>query len=84
MFVLNAYFCRELRFVAIFTLQTQIFTQKYRSWLKFYSEFLRKKLAAEGSVLNYDVIIQKEDNFTDQHDASNGHLHHIISSEHTC
>ena len=32
-----------------FTLQTQIFTQKYRSWLRFYSEFLRKKLAAEGS-----------------------------------
>ena len=29
-----------------FTLQTQIFTQKYRSWLRFYSEFLRKKLAA--------------------------------------
>ena len=25
-----------------FTLQTQIFTQKYRSWLRFYSEFLRK------------------------------------------
>ena len=34
-----------------FTLQTQIFTQKYRSWLRFYSEFLRKKLAAEGSAL---------------------------------
>ena len=33
-----------------FTLQTQIFTQKYRSWLRFYSEFLRKKLAAGGSV----------------------------------
>ena len=32
-----------------FTLQTQIFTQKYRSWLRFYSELLRKKLAAEGS-----------------------------------
>ena len=32
-----------------FTLQTQIFTQKYRSWLRFYSEFLRKKLAAEVS-----------------------------------
>ena len=32
-----------------FTLQTQIFTQKYRSWLRFYSEFLRKKLAAGGS-----------------------------------
>ena len=29
-----------------FTLQTQIFTQKYRSWLRFYSEFLRKNLAA--------------------------------------
>ena len=34
-----------------FTLQTQIFTQKYRSWLRFYSEFLRKKLAAEGSAM---------------------------------
>ena len=32
-----------------FTLQTQIFTQKYRSWLRFYSEFLRKKLAVGGS-----------------------------------
>ena len=29
-----------------FTLQTQIFTQKYRSWLRFYSEFLSKKLTA--------------------------------------
>ena len=35
--------CRE------FKLQTQIFTQKFRSWLRFYSEFLRKKLAAGGS-----------------------------------
>ena len=35
-----------------FTLQTQIFTQKYRSWLRFYSEFLRKKLAAGGSACN--------------------------------
>jgi len=34
-----------------FTLQTQIFTQKYRSWLRFYSEFLRKKLAVEVSNL---------------------------------
>ena len=32
-----------------FTLQTQIFTQKYRSWLRFYSQFLRKKLAVEVS-----------------------------------
>ena len=32
-----------------FTLQTQIFTQKYRSWLRFYPEFLRKKLAVEVS-----------------------------------
>ena len=45
MFVLNAYFCRELRFVAIL-----------RSKLRFLlrntdvdSEFLRKKLAAGGS-----------------------------------
>ena len=34
-----------------FTLQTQIFTQKYRSWLRFYSEFLRKKLAVEASAI---------------------------------
>ena len=32
-------------------LQTQIFTQKYRSWLRFYSEFLRKNLVAEVSGL---------------------------------
>ena len=32
-----------------FTLKTQIFTQKYRSWLIFYSEFLRKNLAGGGS-----------------------------------
>ena len=30
-------------------LQTQIFTQKYRSCLRLYSEFLRKKLVAGGS-----------------------------------
>ena len=35
-----------------FTLQTQIFTQKYRSWVRFYSEFLRKKFAAGGSDLD--------------------------------
>ena len=35
-----------------FMLQTQIFTQKYRSWLRFYSEFLRKNLVAGVSVLN--------------------------------
>ena len=35
------------------------------------------------TILNYDVIILQEDNFTDQHDASNGHLHHIIFSQHT-
>ena len=31
-----------------FTLQTQIFNQKYRSWLRFYSEFLRKKNCGWG------------------------------------
>ena len=36
-----------------FTLQTQIFTQKYRSWLRFYSEFLRKKLAVGASELKF-------------------------------
>ena len=36
-----------------FTLQTQIFTQKYRSWLRFYSEFLRKKLAVGGSAWDH-------------------------------
>ena len=29
-----------------FTLKTQIFTQKNESWIRFYSEFLSKKLAA--------------------------------------
>ena len=38
-----------------FTLQTQIFTQKYRSWLRFYSEFLRKKLAAEVSDIDCNL-----------------------------
>ena len=38
-----------------FTLQTQIFTQKYRSWLRFYSEFLRKKLAVGASDLRDDI-----------------------------
>ena len=33
-----------------FTFQSQIFTQKYSRWLRFYSEFLRKKLATGGSV----------------------------------
>ena len=32
-------------------LQTQIFTQKYRRWLRFYSEFLIKKLVAGVSGL---------------------------------
>ena len=41
-----------------FTLQTQIFTQKYRSWLRFYSEFLRKKLAAGGSACDCDYEMQ--------------------------
>ena len=36
-----------------FMLQTQIFTQKYKSWLRFYSEFLRKNLAAEVSGPEY-------------------------------
>ena len=57
MFVLNAYFCRELRFVAILR-STQIFTQKYRSWLRFYSEFLRKNWRLGALVImtmsNYD------------------------------
>ena len=51
MFVLNAYFCRELRFVAIL-----------RSKLRFLlrntgvdSEFLRKKLAVEGSGQDLNV-----------------------------
>ena len=43
--------CRDL------TLQTQIFTQKYRSWLRFYSGFLGKKLAAEGSGYNLTTIL---------------------------
>ena len=39
-----------------FMLQTQIFTQKYRSWLRFYSKFLMKKLAAEGSEWSLHLI----------------------------
>ena len=42
MFVLNAYFCRELKFVAILRSQTQIFTQKYRNWLRFIQNFWGK------------------------------------------
>ena len=42
-----------------YSLQTQIFTQKYRSWLRFYSEFLRKKLAAGGSGLETTTILHK-------------------------
>ena len=38
--------CRE------FTLHTQIFTQKHKSWLRFYSEFLRKKLGALLAILS--------------------------------
>ena len=45
MFVLNAYFKIKIKICRDFTLKTQIFTQKYRSWLIFYSEFLRKNLA---------------------------------------
>ena len=42
----------QIKICRDFTLQTQIFTQKYRSWLRFYSEFLRKKLAVGGSALD--------------------------------
>ena len=35
-------------------IKTQIFTQKYRSWLRFYSEFLRKNLVGGVSDLYYD------------------------------
>ena len=45
--VLFSWICRD------FTLQTQIFTQEYRSWLRFFSEFLRKNLAAEVSGPEY-------------------------------
>ena len=44
-----------------FTLQAQIFNQKYRSLLRFYSEFLRKNFVAEVSdslsVLSSDLTI---------------------------
>ena len=39
-----------------FTLQTQTFTQKCRSWPRFYSEFLRKKLAVGGSGWTWKLI----------------------------
>ena len=40
-----------------FTPETQIFTQKNESWLRFYSEFLSKKLAAEGSALTCEKSV---------------------------
>ena len=46
MFVLNAYFCRELRFVAILCSKLRFLLRN----TKVDPEFLRKKLAAEGSV----------------------------------
>ena len=55
MFVLNAYFCRELRFVASLGSKLRFFTQKYRSRLRFFSEFLRKELAGGGSVAESGV-----------------------------
>ena len=42
--------CRDFR------LQTQIFTQKYRSWLRFYSEYLSKNLAGGVSVLDCQFV----------------------------
>ena len=45
MFVLNAYFCRELRFVAILCSKLRFLLRN----TKVDPEFLRKKLAAEGS-----------------------------------
>ena len=40
-----------------FTLHTQIFTQKYRSWLRFFSEFLSKKLTAGGSAFDHCKVV---------------------------
>ena len=48
MFVLNAYFCRELRFVAILCSKLRFLLRN----TKVDPEFLRKKLAAEGSATN--------------------------------
>ena len=50
MFVLNAYFCRELRIVAILRSKLSLLLRNTGIDSDFYSEFLRKKLAAEGSV----------------------------------
>ena len=50
MFVLNAQFCHELRFVAILRSKLRFLLRNTGVDSDFYSEFLRKKLAAEGSV----------------------------------
>ena len=50
MFVLRAYFCRELRFVTILRSKLRFLFRNTGVDSRFYSEFLRKKLAVEVSV----------------------------------
>ena len=49
MFVLNAYFCRELRIVAILRSKLKFLLRNTGVDSDFNSEFLRKKMAAGGS-----------------------------------
>ena len=60
MFVLNAFSCRELKFVAILRAKLR-FLLRNIGVDRFYSEFLRKNLAAEVSdslsVLSFDLTI---------------------------
>ena len=51
MFVLNAHFCRELKFVAILRFKLRFLLRN----TGVDSEFLRKKLAAGGSVHDIDI-----------------------------
>ena len=50
MFAPISHFWRESESVANLQAKTQIFTQKNRSWLRFYSKFLNKDMAGGGSV----------------------------------
>ena len=58
MFVLNAYFRRELRFVAVLRSKLR-FLLRNTDRLRFYSEFLRKKLAAGGSGRNTSKYLKE-------------------------
>ena len=52
MFVLNGYFCRELKFITILPSKLRFLLRNTGFDSDFSSEFLRKKLAVETSDLN--------------------------------